>query len=176
VKQHARQYHFNYQRLALMGDSAGGTLVSQMVMTQKKAIQPRAVVCLYSVFDLKELLHENPKSHLALSLLFRTTSQKLVKRCEQVSPIVHVQSKWPPFLLIHGDHDTVVPIEQSIYMKQALQHAGVQVKLIKVRHAEHALKPVDSDDIQPSFVELEAAIDQFIQDHLKNCIPCQNHK
>ncbi len=42
-----------------------------------------------------------------------------------------------PLLLIHGDHDTVVPHEQSEIMQSAMQRAGHPVRLITLEGADH---------------------------------------
>lgn len=41
-----------------------------------------------------------------------------VRQYRQASPIAHVTADDPRMLLLHGDRDTVVPIEQSIRMKR----------------------------------------------------------
>jgi acetyl esterase/lipase len=53
------------------------------------------------------------------------------------SPINHVTSTSAPFLLMHGDADKVVPIEQSERMEAALRTAGVPVKLLRIKGGEH---------------------------------------
>jgi acetyl esterase/lipase len=49
---------------------------------------------------------------------------------KQASPIAHVTSASPPTLLIHGDRDEVVPLQQSEVLAAKLKEAGVPVKLI----------------------------------------------
>jgi acetyl esterase/lipase len=65
----------------------------------------------------------------------------------EASPISHVTSDDAPMLLMHGDQDTVVRVEQSELMEQALKKAGVAVTLIKVPGGNHGpnfrLKPGD---------------------------------
>jgi acetyl esterase/lipase len=48
----------------------------------------------------------------------------------QVSPVTHVSSSTPPTLLIHGDKDELVPLQQSEIMVARLKAAGVPTKLI----------------------------------------------
>jgi acetyl esterase/lipase len=55
----------------------------------------------------------------------------------EASPLSHVASGDPPFLLIHGDKDESVPFAQSEEMEKALKAAGVPVKLIRVEGAGH---------------------------------------
>jgi dipeptidyl aminopeptidase/acylaminoacyl peptidase len=53
------------------------------------------------------------------------------------SPIHHVTKDDPPFLLMHGDVDEVVPFKHSELMKQALEHAAVPVVLLRMTGAGH---------------------------------------
>jgi len=48
----------------------------------------------------------------------------------QASPIAHVSKDSPPTLLIHGDKDEVVPLQQSEALAAKLKAAGVTVKLV----------------------------------------------
>jgi dipeptidyl aminopeptidase/acylaminoacyl peptidase len=49
----------------------------------------------------------------------------------------HVTADDPPFLLLHGDNDLVVPFQQSEIMEAALRKVGVPVKLIRVPGGGH---------------------------------------
>ena len=55
----------------------------------------------------------------------------------EASPIVHVTGDDPPFLLIHGDADPVVPFEWSESMLAELQAKGVTAELIRVENGGH---------------------------------------
>jgi len=52
--------------------------------------------------------------------------QVLAKR---LSPITYVTAKYPPTLIVHGDSDKVVPLQQGQAMDQAFAKAGVEHKL-----------------------------------------------
>jgi acetyl esterase/lipase len=53
------------------------------------------------------------------------------------SPVFHVAPGDPPFLLMHGDKDEVVPFAQSEEMEQALKAANVPVKLLRIEGGVH---------------------------------------
>jgi acetyl esterase/lipase len=55
----------------------------------------------------------------------------------EASPLSHVSADAPPFLLVHGDADAVVPFGHSERMEAALGSAGVPVKLLRVRGGAH---------------------------------------
>ncbi len=53
----------------------------------------------------------------------------------EISPVYHVTSDDPPTLIIHGDKDALVPLQQSELMIAALKAAGVPCELV-VKHGE----------------------------------------
>jgi dipeptidyl aminopeptidase/acylaminoacyl peptidase len=62
----------------------------------------------------------------------------------QYSPLAHVADVDIPVLLIHGRDDTVVPLEQSQLMADALQKAGKPVELVVQKGADHWLSRGDT--------------------------------
>ncbi|MCC6485062.1 MAG: alpha/beta hydrolase [Armatimonadetes bacterium] len=55
----------------------------------------------------------------------------------EISPVTYVSADDPPTLIFHGDKDQLVPLQQSEEMKQALEKAGVPVRLVVVHGADH---------------------------------------
>jgi dipeptidyl aminopeptidase/acylaminoacyl peptidase len=62
----------------------------------------------------------------------------------EISPAAHVDAVTVPVLLVHGRDDTVVPLEQSRLMAEALQRAGKPVELVVQPHADHWLSRGDT--------------------------------
>ena len=60
-------------------------------------------------------------------------------KLKNISPLVHVADSDSPILLIHGSDDTVVPIEQSEDMADALKAAGKPVEFVKLKSEDHWL-------------------------------------
>ena len=77
-------------------------------------------------------------------------------RLEAISPRNNADSFRAPVLLLHGDDDTVVPIDQSRQMEKALRKAGKDVQFVKLKGEDHWLSQ--------SKTRLEAleAIDAFV--------------
>ena len=70
--------------------------------------------------------------------LLGETPEEQKMRLAAINPIGMVADKpYPPFLLVHGDKDPVVPYEQSEAMAETLARHGVHTELIRVRGAEH---------------------------------------
>jgi dipeptidyl aminopeptidase/acylaminoacyl peptidase len=62
---------------------------------------------------------------------------------ETVSPLLHVTPDDPPALLIHGDKDTLVKLDQSRQIHEAFQKIGVTSELIVLEGAGHGFRGDD---------------------------------
>ena len=76
---------------------------------------------------------------------------KLKKIAADVSPITHVTADDAPTLIIHGDADPLVPLQQSQMMVEALKKAGVDAKLVTKPKAGHGWLTIAQDF--PQFVD-----------------------
>lgn len=65
------------------------------------------------------------------------TDEEVTEHLTQISPARLVTPEAPPFLLIHGDADPVVPLQQSEVMVAALKKAGVRAELIVKKGGGH---------------------------------------
>ncbi|HJT31782.1 MAG TPA: alpha/beta hydrolase, partial [Pirellulales bacterium] len=63
----------------------------------------------------------------------------------QISPITHVSADDPPTLIIHGDADRLVPIQQAEIVIDKLKAAGVDAKLVTKPGAEHGWNKLPDD-------------------------------
>jgi acetyl esterase/lipase len=146
VKDHAESYGIDPARLGMMGASAGGHLACLAAVTAEEgAAKDTTVKAVAVFFPPTDFLAYgdravDPKNDDRLGQLVRRlafsdgiTSQsvdEIQKQITQISPARLVTSKAPPFLLIHGDADQVVPLQQSEVMLAALKKAGVPAELI----------------------------------------------
>ena len=141
VRAHALEFKVDPARIALVGESAGGQLAS-MAALRKPGSSVKAVVALYSPADLEQLA----QSARAFPAPFRLAMQGMPwaglfrTRLQELSPLRHVRSGMPPFLLIHGTADTLVPFEQSENMCRAVRTAGAVCDLIAVKGGGHGLR------------------------------------
>ncbi|MHA3773437.1 alpha/beta hydrolase fold domain-containing protein [Verrucomicrobiota bacterium sgz303538] len=65
-----------------------------------------------------------------------------------ISPVNHVSADDPPTLIIHGDKDWLVPIQQSEEIIEKLKAAGVEAKLIVKPGAEHGWPDMSGEAAQ----------------------------
>jgi acetyl esterase/lipase len=59
------------------------------------------------------------------------------EKCDAVSPVHYVSKDNPPFLILHGDRDTLVPYAQSVELADLLKKANVPVTLQRLPGAGH---------------------------------------
>jgi acetyl esterase/lipase len=84
--------------------------------------------------------------------------QRLREMTRQISPIAFVSPDDPPTLIIHGDQDTLVPLQQSERISDKFKKTGVESKLVVRKGAGHGWTGLDKD--------LSLFVDWF-DDHLK---------
>jgi dipeptidyl aminopeptidase/acylaminoacyl peptidase len=84
----------------------------------------------------------------------------------EASPITHVTEDDPPFLLIHGDRDEVVPVEQSQLMYERLLQVNVPAQLVIVKNARHSMTAPDRS-ATPTLGEIDQIIQEFLAQYLK---------
>jgi dipeptidyl aminopeptidase/acylaminoacyl peptidase len=83
------------------------------------------------------------------------------------SPVTYVTVDDPPFLILQGEADSLVPPEQSQILFDKLQAAGVPSELVVIRHSEHGFQQVGNKPIKPSLIKLGKEIVAFFTEYLK---------
>lgn len=72
-------------------------------------------------------------------------------------PVQLVAATYPPTLLLHGDHDTDVPYQQSVLMASALRAAGVPHELITIENGDHGFDhQMDRPEVADAFGRVRA--------------------
>jgi acetyl esterase/lipase len=74
-----------------------------------------------------------------------TDEKKLTDLYRNISPITHVQADSAPSLIIHGDKDFLVPIQQAEIMVAKLKEAGVPAELVVKKGAAHGWNDIGKD-------------------------------
>jgi dipeptidyl aminopeptidase/acylaminoacyl peptidase len=69
--------------------------------------------------------------HHAAEMLLRGQIIQNHDKAEEASPLTYVSSDDPPFLIIHGNADDIVPYNQSISLYNALKAAGVDATFME---------------------------------------------
>lgn len=74
-----------------------------------------------------------------------TDEKRLDEIGHEISPVYHVSADDPPTLIIHGDADTLVPIQQGQLVIDKLKAAGVEAELITKPGAGHGWLKLEED-------------------------------
>lgn len=146
VKDHAKEYKVDKDRIALIGESAGGYLVSEVGVRGKGKTRVAAVVPFYAPHDLEYQVKAKNGLGNSLSALFGRTvvDDETRKILRDASPMTYVRSGLPPFLLIHGTKDEQVPYEQSPMFKEKMNAAGNVCDLFTVPDGAHGMGSWDA--------------------------------
>ncbi len=74
-----------------------------------------------------------------------TDEERIKKIGKAISPITHVTADSAPTLIIHGDADKLVPIQQAESIIARLKEAGVPTKLVTKPGTSHGWARMDKD-------------------------------
>lgn len=173
VRANAQRLNVNPDKIGAFGSSAGGHLVGLLGVTDGSeglegscgdlsiSSRVQAVVPYFGPMDLVKLF-SNPRGAQTAITLFGTTCEANPEPCKKASPIIYTSADDPPFLLVHGTQDPVLPFEQSVLMRDALKAANVAVDLVALEGAGHGW-PINS----PFGQQALARVVPFFERHLR---------
>ncbi len=142
VKAHATEFKGDSSRIALFGHSAGGHLVCLAATLDDDSVRVQAVVGYAPVTNHEQDLPVRGGLSLSLQNLLdrpKELTPESLGLLREISPLNHVRPGLPPFLLIHGDADKTVPIQQSLDFQAKLRASDVRCDLMIIPGAPHAL-------------------------------------
>jgi acetyl esterase len=141
VKAHADEFKVDRQRIALIGESAGGHLVSLAGTQMTEDTRVAAVVPFYAPHDLELRVKQSQSIPPWVEALFGLTelNDASWKTLREASPIHHIRPGLPPYLLIHGTKDDKVPLEQSLMFQEKMKATGNTCDLIRIEGGIHGM-------------------------------------
>ncbi len=158
LRSQAEEYHLDPQRFFIAGASAGGHLAAlvgvsagvpqleghpQIAPQQSSAVA--GIVSFYGASNLQSILDQSTPHGLsvrvpALRLLLGGLPEDRPQAAALASPVAHVTADDPPLLLIHGDQDPQMPVQQAYELQQGYQVARLPVELKIVAGGVHGGK------------------------------------
>ena len=144
VHAHATTYGVDANRIGVSGISSGGHLALMIAGSADSPVN--AVAAIAPPVDLNNwgkpdvLLTEAPGMSIFIPTLGidgNAAKDDTKVLLQKVSPISLVNAKFPPTLIVHGDADQVVPLQQAQAMDSALAKAGIEHKLDVIAGGGH---------------------------------------
>ncbi|QDV53343.1 alpha/beta hydrolase [Gimesia fumaroli] len=181
LRAHAATYGYDAQRIGAGGSSAGGHLVALLGtsggdkglegkvgthLDQSSSVQ--AVCDMYGPTDFLQMdAHALPDARFKHndarspeSLLIGGPILENKDKVAKVNPITYIDQQDPPFLIIHGSKDPLVPLHQSQLLNEALKRNKVPVTLRVLEGAKHGGREFNAPDVNGQIVT-------FFDKHLK---------
>ncbi|MDJ0749813.1 MAG: prolyl oligopeptidase family serine peptidase [Woeseiaceae bacterium] len=154
----------NPERVCIVGGSYGG-----YAALAAGAFSPdmyKCVAAVAPVTDLRRVLRQQRSRRGGDSWVIDYWERQFGAEASEkdllrtISPVFHADSFRAPVLIIHGEKDTVVDIDQSKVMDKALRKAGKDVQFAKLKGEDHWLT---QEETRIQTLRLLAA---FIEEHL----------
>ena len=135
LRRFAPAYGIDADRIGTWGESAGGALAALAGLTSG---QVSAVVAWYPLTDLAH--HHPDRSDSVEAELLGAAPETVPELAASASAVTRVTADAPPFLIVHGDADGVLPLDQSERLHAALVAVGASSTLHVVPGADHCFE------------------------------------
>lgn len=168
IRFNAEKFGINPDRIGAIGGSSGGYLVCMLGVLDGDEISmddtpinrlSSKVQCVIANSPPTSLLERGMgDSFLGFKKREKSIEYKLA---QEASPIFHVSPDDPPFLLVHGDKDEIVPVSHSKNMYMKLKEMNVLAALHVVEGGSHGPGLVNTPEWKIEFVN-------WMDEHLKS--------
>jgi len=155
LRGHGERWHLPTKKIVVAGDSAGGHLAALVGVSNGNAelegeigsdrgqsSDAQGIISFYGAANLTTILKQSTPHGLevrvpALDLLLGGQPDAVPELARLASPVFHVDHDDPPLLLLHGDQDPQMPINQSLELWGAYKRVKAPVQLEVVHGAGH---------------------------------------
>ena len=159
IRINGREYGMNPDFVAVTGGSAGGHLTALMGLTANRPeLQPghpdvdtsvQAAVPFYGVYDFLVRYNQHPNDEVYQRFLtgkvMHETLQDNPELWDLASPVAQISQDAPPFMVLHGTHDSLAVVNEGRVFSQKLRETSDSpVVYVEMPGAEHAWEVVHS--------------------------------
>lgn len=171
-RQHAEEHGADPDFLCVTGGSAGGHLAALVGLTANDPeyqegfedvdTTVRAAVPFYAVYDFTNrsgAMHKDTVRKFYEPMIMKVKLDDDPQAFAKASPLDRIRSDAPPFFVIHGDRDTLAPVEDArSFVAQLRDAADAPVLYAEMGGAEHAF------DVFPSYrtARVIEAVERFL--------------
>ena len=161
IRAHAKEYNIDPERVGVWGPSAGGHLAALLGTSDgirdlegdggnpQYSSSVQAVCDFYGPTDLirmselkGELDKESPESLMIGGPLLENAD-----KVNRANPITYITGNSPPFLIVHGEKDAVVPPDQSQILYDALLKTNIEAELQIIPEAIHGFNGISAEQL-----------------------------
>jgi acetyl esterase/lipase len=175
LRANAAAYNLRPDRIAAYGASAGGHLTALLGTADPSAgfdvgdhldqsSRVQAVITQSGLSDFTRVVEGGVS--MAIYFAFGALAGTNPALLAPASPVTYITPDDPPFLILHGDQDGTVPIEQALVLDEKLKEAGVPSTLVTVRGGDHGLNPLPGKTAEPAWEEISRIVLGFLRDNL----------
>ena len=145
VREHAKEWNVNPDKVGIMGFSAGGHLASSLAVhyddvkikeNKKISLRPDFQILGYPVISFNKFSHVGSRKNL----LGKDSTESMMN---YFSSEMHINANSPIAFLVHAKDDNVVPVDNSLMYVDALKSNGVEAELFLYEKGGHGFGMVN---------------------------------
>ena len=178
LRANATTYGYDATRIGIHGRSSGGHLTALVGVTNgnkelegsvgehlDQSSDVQAVVSYFGASNLTSILDQSTPFGItlrsaALALLLGGSLEQKMELAKLASPVFHVDATDPPLLLLHGDQDPQMPINQAHELHGVYKEHGLPVHFEVIHGAVHGSEEFFDQ-------KRNALVTAFLKEHLR---------
>jgi acetyl esterase/lipase len=178
LRANATTYGYDATRIGIHGRSSGGHLTALVGVTNgnkelegsvgkhlDQSSDVQAVVSYFGASNLTSILDQSTPFGItlrsaALALLLGGSLEQKMELAKLASPVFHVDATDPPLLLLHGDQDSQMPINQAHELHVVYKEHGLPVHFEVIHGAVHGSEEFFDQN-------RNALVTAFLKEHLR---------